>query len=79
MTPDEISQLSDDEKNRRLQKLIPLEPYVDILVEEAKYKEARGTIVRKWHHIVIAGAALLVALSGIWATWQSFIKVSLPK
>lgn len=77
MTPNEIAQLSDDEKNRRLQKLIPLEPYVDILIEEAEYKKARGTIVRKWHHIVIAGAALLVALGTIWATWQNFIKASI--
>ena len=77
MTPEEIAQLSDEEKNRRLQKLIPLEPYVDTLIEEAKYKQARGTIVSKWHRLVIAVAAFIVAIGTIWASWQSFIKASI--
>lgn len=77
MTPDEIAQLSDEEKNRRLQKLIPLEPYVDTLIEEAKYKQARGTIVSKWHRLVIAIATLVVALGSIWAYWKSLVKVSI--
>lgn len=77
MTPDEIAQLSDEEKNRRLQKLIPLEPYVDTLIEEAKYTQARGTIVSKWHRLIIALATFVVALGSIWAFWQSFVKVSI--
>ncbi len=77
MTPDEIAQLSDEEKNRRLQKLIPLEPYVDTLIEEARYKQARGTIVSKWHRLIIALAAFVVALGSIWAYWQSIVKAGL--
>lgn len=77
MKPEEVAQLSDEEKNRRLHKLIPLEPYVDTLIEDAIYKQARGTIVSKWHRLVIAVAAFIVALGSIWACWQSFIKAGL--
>ena len=76
MTPNEIAQLSEQEKIRRLQKLIPLEPYVDTLIEEARYKQARGTIISKWHRLVIAIAALVIALGVLWSFAQSFIKAA---
>lgn len=62
-------EISDDEIQRRLERLIILEPYVDIILQEAVYKKSRNILVKRWHTLIVASLVLAVGITTFIFGW----------
>ena len=61
--------LSDDEIQRRLERLVVLEPHVEVILQEAIYKKSRNILVKRWHTLIVASLVLAVGITTFIFGW----------